>query len=414
MSGNGDSVGLVLAGGGARGAYEAGAVSVLLPHLEERGERPSIITGTSVGALSAAFLASVAHLPASEAAAGLLECWRAVGKNEVIRPIVRRAAPSTLVRYAGEVVGVPGLRLSGLLDPTPLAATLDAWIDWRALHRNVREGALDAIGLVATAAASARSTVFVEGRSQDELFDSYGIDYHPIRIGNDHVRASAAIPSIFPAVHVDSPKRARGWYFDGGTRLNTPIKPILDLDADRLVLVATDSIARDRVAASDDAPIPDFSDGVLEFLQAVLVDPLMHDVRMLGKINLLAGDGALSGSATSYQRDRGKRPYRQIPYMFVAPDSRGEIGRRATEVFDRRYAGVKGVRSADFTLLTRLLGGAGDAHGELLSYMFFEPAFAEELIDMGRRDAERWLELVTGEDAPWYFEPADRLLGGTS
>jgi NTE family protein len=34
------SVGLVLAGGGARGAYELGVLSVLLPALEARGERP--------------------------------------------------------------------------------------------------------------------------------------------------------------------------------------------------------------------------------------------------------------------------------------------------------------------------------------------------------------------------------------
>jgi NTE family protein len=43
------TVALVLAGGGARGAYEAGALSVLLPVLEERGERPRIVIGTSVG-----------------------------------------------------------------------------------------------------------------------------------------------------------------------------------------------------------------------------------------------------------------------------------------------------------------------------------------------------------------------------
>jgi NTE family protein len=45
-------VGLVLAGGGARGAYEAGALSVLLPALEARGERPGVLLGTSVGAVN--------------------------------------------------------------------------------------------------------------------------------------------------------------------------------------------------------------------------------------------------------------------------------------------------------------------------------------------------------------------------
>jgi len=55
---SGGRVGLVLSGGGARGAYELGALSVLAPVLERRGERPRIIVGTSVGALNASYLAA--------------------------------------------------------------------------------------------------------------------------------------------------------------------------------------------------------------------------------------------------------------------------------------------------------------------------------------------------------------------
>ena len=46
-------VAVVLPGGGARGAYEIGALSVLLPALERRGERVEIWCGTSVGAINA-------------------------------------------------------------------------------------------------------------------------------------------------------------------------------------------------------------------------------------------------------------------------------------------------------------------------------------------------------------------------
>ncbi|MEJ7718288.1 MAG: patatin-like phospholipase family protein [Thermoleophilaceae bacterium] len=207
----------------------------------------------------------------------------------------------------------------------------------------MRSGAVNALAVVTTAVASARSSVFVEGRTRKELYSSYGIDYEPVRIANVHVRASAAIPTFFPAVRIDSPARARGWYFDGGTRLNTPIKPVLDLGADRLVLLATDSIERTRVppAKAPDAA-PDFSGGAVELLQATLVDPLCNDVRMLGKINLLAGEESGSSDVDRYQEARGKRPYRQIPYIFVAPSSRGELGRRATEVFSRSLRGPQG------------------------------------------------------------------------
>src|SRR5674536_401032 len=57
-----ERVGLVLAGGGARGAYEVGALSVLLPALEAAGQRPSVLVGTSVGAINIAYFAANAHL----------------------------------------------------------------------------------------------------------------------------------------------------------------------------------------------------------------------------------------------------------------------------------------------------------------------------------------------------------------
>jgi NTE family protein len=51
-----ERVGCVLSGGGARGAYEAGAISILAPALEALGERPALFLGTSVGAINAAYM----------------------------------------------------------------------------------------------------------------------------------------------------------------------------------------------------------------------------------------------------------------------------------------------------------------------------------------------------------------------
>jgi len=73
---DGPTVGLVLPGGGARGAYEAGALSVLMPALQERGERVEVFCGTSVGAINVATLAASAHLPADERPAA----WRRRGR----------------------------------------------------------------------------------------------------------------------------------------------------------------------------------------------------------------------------------------------------------------------------------------------------------------------------------------------
>ena len=59
-------VALVLDAGGARSAYQVGALDVLLPALAERGARPRLLVGTSAGALLTAALTATAHLDSQE------------------------------------------------------------------------------------------------------------------------------------------------------------------------------------------------------------------------------------------------------------------------------------------------------------------------------------------------------------
>jgi NTE family protein len=398
--------GLVLAGGGARGAYEAGALSVLLPVLEHSGKRPSILIGTSVGAINAGFLASVQHVGAAEASAGLVERWSEVSKGRVVRPIITRQAPLAVLRYAGEILSLPHLRLPSLLDPEPLEGNLKQWIDWSALRRNIDLGLVRAVAVVATAARTGRCVAFCDGRLDHDLHHSHLIEYERAELRVEHVRASAAIPILFPPVRVEQPQGARGWYFDGGTRLHTPIKPALDLGADRIAVVATESV--EEPSSEDgrhDCEPPDFGDGALHLLQGTLVDPLVEDLRMLGDVNRYFTEDA--PAAQRYRQVRGKPPYRRVPYVFVGPPQRGAIGELAMEVFRSRYGGLKGLRSPDFPFLNRLLGGDSPTHGELLSYLFFDPEFIERLMEMGRRDAERW---VRPKSDPWRIEPLEAFL----
>ncbi len=415
-------VALVLSGGGARGAYEAGVCSVLIPVLEERGESPTIFVGSSVGAINAAGLGAFWHLGPEKAIETGLEIWRQVDKDSVIRPILAWQVPITALRYAGGVLSLPKVRVPSLLDPEPLRQNLERWIDWRRLHRNVREGRVHAVAVVATAARSGRTVVFVEG--EHETVDpaaarhSHIVSYVPCEVGPDHVRASAAIPIFFPSVWVRTPRKAAGWYIDGGTRLNTPLKPALDLGADRIVVVGMDAVTEPEpdTPRKGEEP-PDFGDGALHVLQGRLVDPMIEDVRMLGNTNLFFGNG--SRAANAYRAARGKPPYRVVPYMFIAPERHGAIGSLATEVFKARYGSLTSLRGlrelavlrgTDFRLLNRLIGDDSATHGELLSYLFFDRDFIDELIKMGQNDARRWLEAPPGPSDPWQVEPLERFL----
>jgi len=276
-----ERVGLVLAGGGARGAYEVGALSVLLPALEARGERPTVLVGASVGGMNVAYLAANADLSADEVVAGGVALWRALRWDQVLGPLL---APSTVFRafcYAADALGVPRAMLTGLFDTRPLGRTVTRVIDFERLHRNIDAGFLDATAVVGTSAATTRSVVFVEGHPVPGENVGKGIDCVATRLDGEHVRASAAIPSLFPAVHVSRPSQAQGWYIDRGVRLNAPLRPALSLAVDRVVVIGLNAIpqAPSRLASEHR---PDAFRGAADFLNGTLINQLVEDVRRLG------------------------------------------------------------------------------------------------------------------------------------
>jgi NTE family protein len=384
-------VAVVLPGGGARGAYEAGALSVLLPALEARGERVTVFCGTSVGAINAALLASVAQLPAGEAVEAMLGQWRGMRKRDVMNPIVGPGLAISALRLLGEALEVPGLRLGSLLDASPLRRSIERWIDWPALHRNVASGTVDAVSVVATALSCGSSIAFVESRhaaphsrAGDEL------RYVPVALTGEHVRASAAIPLLFAPVEVSAPASARDHYIDGGTRLNSPLKPALALGADRVIVVGFEPFGR-RARPPVAAVAPHMTDVIANILDGLLVDQVGDDLHRMAAINSFFVHGA-SRAARDYRAVRGRSPYRRIAYALVAPARGGELGRIAERVFRERYSGIAGLlRSPDYPLISRVLGGRTRSRGELLSFLLFDEVFVEALIGAGQRDARRWL-----------------------
>jgi NTE family protein len=396
-NGSAPKIAVVLPGGGARGGYEAGALSVLLPALQARGEHVSVVCGTSVGAINTAFLGSVAHLPQTEQADIVMRTWRQMRKGDVINPILGPNLPKTALRFVGEILEVPGARLASLLDPSPLEASLERWIDWVALQRNVRTRAVDALCVVATALTRGGPVGFVhssgavpKSRPTDDL------RYVRVNaLGPEHVRASAAIPLLFPPVEVTRPRRAADFYIDGGTRLNSPIAPALALGADRVIVIGFEPFGG-RLDGAVKPPLPRLADVAANVLDGLLVDQVADDLHRLAAINSFYVEGSgvagVSQPARAYRTAAGKKPYKRVSYALVAPQRRGELGAIAEEVFQERYAGWRGWLRPDYPLLSRVLGGGRTrSRGELLSFLLFDEHYVERLIEAGAADAERWL-----------------------
>ena len=390
--GDSPTIAAVLPGGGARGAYEVGALSELLPALEARGERVSVWCGTSVGAINAAAFASRAHMNASEQTDLARTLWLGMRKQDVMAPIVGSGGLRTLARAIGHIIGAPGAGVASLLDPAPLAGSLGRWIDWDRLEANVQDGIVQAC-VIATSLSSGEPVAFVASADGPPRLYDDEVRYVGTRLTDEHVRASAAIPILFPAVEVHSPRRAAGYYADGGTRLNSPIKPALNLGAERVIVIGLEPFlpAGGRPASPRGPSLADVAANVLD---GMLVDQVAQDVRRLALINSFFVEDAATGtlhSPRSYRLSRGHDPYRPISYALIAPRRPGEIGRIAQRVFQRRYGGFGSLRDLDYTVISRVLGSSSQARGELLSFLLFDPEFTAELIALGRRDAQRWL-----------------------
>jgi NTE family protein len=283
-----------------------------------------------------------------------------------------------------------------LLDPTPLAATVADLIDFDQIRSNIcnPKVGLRALAVVASAAHTNRSVVFHDGGGAPVADRRRGIDYVPTAITAEHVRASAAIPVAFPGVDVRPLGEDRAWYFDGGTRLNAPIRPALALQTDRVIVIGLNSVSRAPPAEQR----PDLFDGLAEIVQGLLVDPLANEIATLATINQTLRQGATGTT------DQPK----VVPYIFITPQTPNAIGQIASRVYREYYAGWRGRRrSRDISLLGRMLGAERNAaRGELFSYLFFAPEFTAELIELGRGDARRWID-ATHDDGAWQRGPLD-------
>jgi NTE family protein len=252
-------VGFVLAGGGSRGAYEAGIIQYLRVDLPRRLGRHvpiDIVTGTSVGAINAAFLAATMDDPASQAHR-LVGHWRSLRMEEMIGLRALDLMKSTRVLLGGEPPPpAPGAyRYGGILDTAGLERFVVKNIPWHGIDRNLRSRALHAISVSATHVGTGHTNVFLSTAdpAPAEWSRDPFVRHRPARIGPRHVLASAAIPLLFPSVKI-----GESFYVDGGLRQNTPMSPAIRLGADRMVLVSLRYVAPvpRRSSRSGPRPIP--------------------------------------------------------------------------------------------------------------------------------------------------------------
>jgi NTE family protein len=405
--------GLVLSGGGARGAYEAGVLSYLydevVPKLGPDFEF-DIVAGTSVGAIHAGFVAATSHLEPKLRAQELREIWGTMSLDQVLRVSardlvevpLRALGVETLIRSARDEDGKD--LLGGLVDITPLEQLVDRRVPWKHLRENLERGRPGVLSISCTEIESGRVAVFLDGPDVDA--GAWNYDPHtvaiPVPIDSRHVRASAAIPFLFPAVRIDD-----RWYIDGGLRLNTPLSPALRLGASKLLVVAlktpAEAVDADVVSAETAVSQPAFLLG--KVLNILMLDQLEHELRRLELINTLVDGASEVLGAPCLDRinevTRAKRglEYRNVDTVVVRPSA--DLGAVAAHAYEHRREESRS-RGVVASLLARTaLLGVPEKEADLLSYIYFDASFTGQLIELGREDAraqhDELLELLTIE-----------------
>jgi NTE family protein len=387
-------IGFVLSGGGSRGAYEAGIIHYLRTDLKKRLGRHvpiDIVTGTSVGAINAAFLAATQADPDSQAEQ-MVSAWRALRIEELIslkaRDVLRAAK---ILLGADPPPPAPGsFRYGGILDTGGLERFVLRVIPWRGIDRSLRGKHLHAISVSATHVGTGHTVVFLSSAEpvpREWSRDPF-VRHRAARIGPRHVLASAAIPMLFPAVKI-----GEEFFTDGGLRQNTPMSPAIRLGADRLLLVSLrhvkkepKQVERERTEAY---PKPLFLAG--KALNALLLDHTEYDLQRMQRINLIleAGHASFGDKFESMMnhelvRLRGA-PLRRIHAVHIRPSE--DIGAIAADYVNAGKMKVSGVIARK--LIQRLAAGEARHESDLLSYLMFDGGFADELIDLGRRDAAK-------------------------
>jgi NTE family protein len=390
---------VVFSGGGARGAYEAGVVRFIIEELPARlghGVDFDILSGSSVGAIHACYLAATAHQGPNRGIR-LVDFWRGMRIQEVLpfsaRDVIGLPRRLFGLRRVAEAIRggrVPD-RLYGLLDTRPLESLVVRSIPWRWIHRNVASGRVSAVCVAATEIATGRVCVFLETR--DPELPGWTRDPmvvpRPTRLRPTHALASAAIPLLFPVVRI-----ASGYYADGGLRLNTPLSPALRLGADRVLVIALRPTANPHAEATlaehrvEEYASPAFLFG--KVLNALLLDHLDTDLARARDLNELIregqrafGDDFLERLNQTAAQSRGQ-PFRAIDQLVIRPSA--DLGMLAAQVL-QNLPGAVG-RSPLFKLAMRnLTPGRRSAEADLLSYLLFDGEFLDPLAELGYRDA---------------------------
>jgi len=376
-----NAVGLVMTGGGARGAYQAGVLKRVgeLKRARTQGNPFPIIGGASAGAINGSALATGCHDFAA-ATKRLAEVWGTLEPSDIFHCGLLSQAQNSLTWILdlsfGAIVG--GGNARSLLDATPLQHFLSKHLDCERTQENIKRGHLYALAISATNYNSGKSYLFIQGKKGHPMWNRIRLVTVATKITVDHICASSAIPMVFQPLKLKTP-RGSAFFGDGCLRLQQPLSPVIRLGAEKVFAIGARCGNKESKEEMTDERNPSIAQVLGILLNVMFLDHLATDIEHLEHLNQLLTDGHISQLGIE-----GHEKIRPLGTFIISPSV------NLSDLAEQHQRDMPAL----IQYFVSSLGRDAASCANLMSYLLFTPKYTRDLIAIGYHDASERIEEI--------------------
>ncbi len=361
-------IGLVLTGGGARAAYQIGALKGISEITSFKENPFNVISGVSAGAINATWIASQTK-DFQESIESVWEGWRSIEIKEVFK-----TDPLTFLKIGASWLGdlsLPGrqkhTKFTYLIDASPLIECLKPKINFEVIQSKIANHSIHGIAVTATNYHNGKSVTFFDGDSSVDLWNRKWNEARRTTLKLEHVLASSSIPVLFSPIELED-----GFYGDGGVKLTSPLSPPIHMGAEKVLTIGihheTKSKAPDLMLKPNTVSMGEI---IGTLLNSLFFHSIEEDVARMMRINRTIS--LLSKEQQKTEPDG----LRKIPLLAIQPSQ--DLGVLASDLYCKFPKALK--------YLLHGLGASDVESWDFISYLAFEKEYVSAVLELGYKDA---------------------------